>query len=122
MKSCCQCPVKWPYVAAFAGITLLVGAALSTHGQDQAQNQGPAPERPQRAVRVFVDGQAQIVEAFNNPDEWIREHVWVEAEFDSDKNGSPDRIKRGRIKRGQNYFKNSSDPFLGLLKTVLTPF
>jgi X-Pro dipeptidyl-peptidase len=61
-------------------------------GQEQAQNQGSALQRPQRAVPVFVDGQAQIVEAFNNPDEWFREHVWVETEFDSDRDGWPDRM------------------------------
>jgi X-Pro dipeptidyl-peptidase len=40
----------------------------------------------------FVDGQAQIVDAFNQPTEWIREHLWVETTFDSDKNGRKDRV------------------------------
>ncbi|MFM2223605.1 MAG: hypothetical protein RLZZ78_1862, partial [Armatimonadota bacterium] len=55
---------------------------LSGHSQAQGQGVGP----------VFVDGQAQVVPAFNTPGEWIREHLWVETEFDSDKNGKLDRV------------------------------
>ena len=58
----------------------MLSAALAAPGQVQVQTR----QRPQPAVPTFVDGQAQIVDAFNNPDEWIREHVWVETEFDSD--------------------------------------
>ncbi|WP_422006592.1 Xaa-Pro dipeptidyl-peptidase [Roseivirga pacifica] len=46
----------------------------------------------QKAEPVFKDGEAQIVEAFNNPDEWIREDLWVETEFDTDGDGKPDRM------------------------------
>ena len=35
------------------------------------------------AVPVFKDGEAQIVRAFQDPDFWIREDLWVETEFDS---------------------------------------
>ncbi len=45
-----------------------------------------------KAKPVFTDGQAQVVPAFNNPDEWIREHLWVETEFDSDHDGKKDRV------------------------------
>ncbi|MBC8063187.1 MAG: Xaa-Pro dipeptidyl-peptidase, partial [Chlorobia bacterium] len=41
---------------------------------------------------VFVDGQAQVVPAFSNSTEWIRERLWVETEFDSDQNGKRDRV------------------------------
>jgi X-Pro dipeptidyl-peptidase len=43
-------------------------------------------------VPVFVDGQAQIVEGFADPQSWIRHDLWVETEFDSDGNGRPDRV------------------------------
>lgn len=46
----------------------------------------------EKAKPVFVDGQAQIVPAFNTPNEWIRERLWVECEFDSDKDGKRDRV------------------------------
>jgi len=45
-----------------------------------------------QAGPVFVDGQAQVVPAFENPDEWVRHELWVETEFDSDGDGMPDRV------------------------------
>ncbi|MFB9053460.1 Xaa-Pro dipeptidyl-peptidase [Formosa undariae] len=46
----------------------------------------------EKAAPVFKDGEAQIVEAFNNPKEWIRHDLWVETEFDTDGDGKPDRM------------------------------
>lgn len=46
----------------------------------------------QTAKPVFQDGQAQVVPAFANASEWIRERLWVETEFDSDRNGKRDRV------------------------------
>jgi len=46
-----------------------------------------------RAQPVFEDGQAQIVEAFADSTEWIREELWVETEFDSDGDGALDRVR-----------------------------
>ena len=43
-------------------------------------------------VQVFADGQAQVVEGFNDPDEWIQHDLWVETTFDSDGDGKPDRM------------------------------
>lgn len=34
--------------------------------------------RAQNTKPVFKDGKAQIVEAFNNPEEWVREDLGVE--------------------------------------------
>ncbi|NNE68574.1 MAG: Xaa-Pro dipeptidyl-peptidase [Pyrinomonadaceae bacterium] len=45
-----------------------------------------------KAVPVFADGQAQVVPAFNNPSEWIKEDLWVETEFDTDGDGRLDRM------------------------------
>ncbi len=45
-----------------------------------------------QAKPTFVDGQAQVVAAFSNSNEWIRERLWVETEFDSDKDGKRDRV------------------------------
>ena len=41
---------------------------------------------------VFVNGQAQVVPAFNVSSEWIRHRLWVETEFDSDGDGKRDRV------------------------------
>jgi len=44
------------------------------------------------SVPVIVDGQAQVIPEFNDPDSWIRHDLWVETEFDSDGDGKPDRM------------------------------
>jgi X-Pro dipeptidyl-peptidase len=54
------------------------------------QAETPAAEAP--TVPWFKDGLAQKVEGFSNPDDWIREQLFVETEFDSDDDGSPDRM------------------------------
>jgi X-Pro dipeptidyl-peptidase len=45
------------------------------------------PARPH-----FADGQAQVVPAFEDESLWIRERLWVETEFDSDRDGRNDRV------------------------------
>ncbi|WP_452602374.1 Xaa-Pro dipeptidyl-peptidase [Pontimicrobium sp. MEBiC06410] len=45
-----------------------------------------------KTVPVFENGEAQIVEGFSNPKDWIRHDLWVETTFDSDKDGKPDRM------------------------------
>jgi len=45
-----------------------------------------------KTVPVFTDGQAQIVPGFQNPAEWIHQSLWVETEFDSDRDGKRDRM------------------------------
>ena len=49
---------------------------------------------PARAVDTprFADGQAQVVEAFADAKVWVRESLWVEAEFDTDGDGRRDRM------------------------------
>ena len=50
-------------------------------------------QQPAATARpVFTDGQAQIVPAFEDSAQWIRERLWVETEFDSDKDGKKDRV------------------------------
>ncbi len=49
-------------------------------------------QTPEKTVPVFTDGQAQIVPGFSNAGDWIKESLWVEAEFDSDGDGKKDRI------------------------------
>jgi len=49
----------------------------------------------------FEDGQAQVVPAFEDPETWIREELWVETEFDSDGDGSPDRVHVAVVRPAQ---------------------
>ncbi len=46
----------------------------------------------EKAEPWFENGEAQIVKAFEDPDRWIREDLWVETDFDSDGDGRPDRM------------------------------
>ncbi len=49
-------------------------------------------QETEKAVPVFEDGEAQIVEAFNDGDKWVRHDLWVETDFDTDGDGKPDRM------------------------------
>ena len=71
----------------FIAVTALAGVANSS--QDT------------KAKPSFVDGQAQVVPAFSKPEEWIREHLWVETEFDSDHDGKKDRMHVDVIRQKQ---------------------
>ncbi len=51
-----------------------------------------AAQGPATARAVFVDGLAQVVPAFADSTEWIREQLWVETAFDSDGDGQRDRV------------------------------
>lgn len=44
------------------------------------------------AAPVFKDGEAQVVDRFEDSDLWIRHDLWVETEFDSDDDGKLDRM------------------------------
>ena len=48
-----------------------------------------------KAIPVFEEGEAQIVEAFSDPKKWIRHDLWVETEFDTDGDGNSDRMHVG---------------------------
>ena len=67
-----------------AAVTL---AAMLTLTAGRAHAQQAA-----RAVPVFVDGQAQVVPAFADSTQWIRQELWVQTDFDSDHDGKPDRV------------------------------
>ena len=45
-----------------------------------------------RALPKFSDGMAEVVPAFSEQKDWIREILWVETEFDSDQDGKKDRV------------------------------
>ena len=46
----------------------------------------------QRVALDFTNGQAQIVPAFTDSAQWIRQRLWVETSFDTDGDGKPDRV------------------------------
>ena len=46
----------------------------------------------EKATPIFKNGEAQIVEAFTTPSEWLRHDLFVETEFDTDGDGKLDRM------------------------------
>ena len=54
--------------------------------------QSSLAQSDKKAQPVFENGEAQIVPAFENPDDWIRHDLWVETEFDTDGDQRPDRM------------------------------
>ena len=46
----------------------------------------------QKAAPVFENGEAQVVEAFKDPKNWVRHDLWVATAFDTDGDGKPDRM------------------------------
>jgi X-Pro dipeptidyl-peptidase len=50
------------------------------------------PQTADKAAPVFKNGEAQIVQAFEDPTRWIRHDLWVETSFDSDGDGRLDRM------------------------------
>lgn len=69
--------IKWVGLGLTSFATVVI-----VSGQTQTE-----PSKP-----VFADGQAQIVPAFANSQDWVRERLWVETEFDSDHDGKRDRV------------------------------
>lgn len=43
-------------------------------------------------VPLIEDGRAQVIPALSDSVEWIRHHLWVETEFDTDGDGEHDRV------------------------------
>ncbi len=74
-------------------VTLMLAyQTVSLAQRSRAGNTEQPVAEVQKAVPVFVNGEAQKVAAFENPDDWIRYDLWVVTEFDSDGDGKPDRM------------------------------
>jgi X-Pro dipeptidyl-peptidase len=70
-----------PAATLGAAILALLGAAGLARADD-------APKASHR----IEDGMAQVVPEFRESGEWVRQELWVEAGFDSDEDGKPDRM------------------------------
>ena len=79
-----SCPGQCPRGAVVRGAHEPAGLRPRGWGHSRRRRQ---PARP-----VFVDGQAQIVPAFEDEKLWIRQTLFVETEFDSDGDGRRDRM------------------------------
>lgn len=74
-------------------LVIIIAGSTDSLAQRRRAVQTPQPvQETQKAAPVIIDGEAQRVTAFENPDEWIRHDLWVVTEFDSDGDGKPDRM------------------------------
>ena len=65
-----------------------VVAALALAASNAAAQSSISP----KAAPVFLNGMAQVVPDFQDSSVWIREHLWVETDFDTDRDGKKDRV------------------------------
>ena len=75
-----------------SGASVRLRSFLSPCSRARSSWRSRARLRRPPAKPVFVDGQAQIVPAFQDAAQWIRQTLWVETEFDSDGDGKRDRM------------------------------
>lgn len=68
-----------PALTALAGLSLAIPTSAIAQSSTKA---GP----------IFVNGMAQIVPAFQDTTQWIRQNLWVETSVDSDRDGKKDRV------------------------------
>ena len=71
-------------LAAVISVGALVASALTLSSAVEAATPDVGP--------IFVNGQAQIVPEFADPNTWIRQQLWVETDFDTDGDGELDRM------------------------------
>lgn len=66
----------------------------------------------EKALPVFVNGEAQIVEAFSDASKYIRHDLWVETEFDTDGDGELDRMHVSVTRPDQTETENLKLPVI----------
>ncbi len=76
-----------------ASIAVLTLWTSDGFAQPSAAARGAAP--------VFANGMAQVVPAFQDSSSWIRYDLWVETDFDSDRDGRNDRVHVDVTRPGQ---------------------
>jgi X-Pro dipeptidyl-peptidase len=81
----------WKTMSVRAAAAAVGAAALFTLVSAQA-----SPAKP-----VFENGQAQVVPAFEDASQWIRQRLWVETEFDSDGDRKRDRVHVDVVRQRQ---------------------
>jgi len=77
---------------AFGNYAAWLTLMLSCCAVVAQQTESPAVEQEPGVGPVFAEGQAQVVPAFEDSEDWIRHDLFVETEFDSDGDGNLDRM------------------------------
>ena len=72
-------------------LTIVLAFTILSCAQQTTAKQTDSDSK-QKTTPIFKDGEAQIVDAFNDSEKWIRHDLWVETEFDTDGDGELDRM------------------------------
>lgn len=80
---------SFPVAARVTAVLATLACARAAAAQGAPQ--GTPPAAPP-AAPVFVNGMAQVVPAWRDSTTWIRQDLWVETDFDSDRDGRRDRV------------------------------
>lgn len=75
---------------SFLLLLLLTTGVVVANPPTAATKKGDEDTKP--VGPVIKDGEAQVVDAFNDSDRWIRHDLWVQTEFDSDGDEKLDRM------------------------------
>lgn len=82
--------IKFKILSAIAVVTLLFHPDCLAQKKETLP--GTTETQAKTMVPVIANGEAQKIEAFGNPDEWIKHDLWVETGFDTDGDGKNDRM------------------------------
>jgi X-Pro dipeptidyl-peptidase len=74
------------------GLSSRALVSLAAFSLVAASSSAQGPQTAVKATPVFANGMAQVVPAFQDSSQWIRQELWVETNFDSDHDGKPDRV------------------------------
>jgi X-Pro dipeptidyl-peptidase len=80
------------FAPAYLTVVLFVLLHQYVAGQNKETQTVLTGDTVQTVVPVIIDGEAQKIPSFENPDDWIRHDLWVETEFDTDGDGKRDRM------------------------------
>lgn len=83
-------------------LLLLIGFS-NCYAQNEQRIRGEfeTVQESEKSVPTFKDGLAQEVAGFKNSNDWIRNELWVETEFDSDGDGKKDRVHTDVVRQKQ---------------------
>jgi X-Pro dipeptidyl-peptidase len=84
--------MKIGIAASLSVATLIVSLNEGIHAQNNDIKQETVEQATHVKVPVILNGEAQRITEFENPENWIKHDLWVETEFDSDGDGKLDRM------------------------------
>src|SRR5689334_828504 len=84
------------FTSLFGRIVVAAGIAAGLSTFLDGLGAQAAPAKP-----IFENGQAQVVPAFEDSSQWIKHHLWVETEFDSDGDRKHDRVHVDVVRQKQ---------------------